>query len=55
MADGGGAVAIRHNQGDAVTYAGFKLSTAATTTLGAFESVTFVGNGIDWIETARNV
>ena len=54
MADSGGAVDIRHNQGDGVTYAGFILKAAATVTLGAFESITFVGNGVNWIEVAQN-
>ncbi len=54
MADGSGAVAIRHNQGDGVTYAGFILKAAATVTLGAYESITFVGNGVNWIQVADN-
>jgi len=53
MADGTGNVDIRHNQGDA-TYAGFVLSAAATVTLGAYESITFLGNGSNWIEIAKN-
>jgi len=53
MADGTGGVDIRHNQGDA-TYAGFVLSAAATVTLGAYESITFLGNGSNWIEIAKN-
>ena len=54
MADSGGAVAIRHNQGDGVNFAGFILQAAATVTLGAFESFTFVGNGVNWIQVADN-
>jgi hypothetical protein len=54
MADGTGAVDIRHNQGDGVTYAGFILQAAATVTLGAFESITFVGNDVNFIQVADN-
>lgn len=54
MADASGAVAVRHNQGDGVTYAGFVNSAAATVTLGAWKSITYTGNGTDWIETAKN-
>jgi parallel beta-helix repeat protein len=54
MADSGGAVDIRHNQGDGVNFAGFILKAAATVTLGAFESITFVGNGVNWIQVADN-
>jgi hypothetical protein len=57
MADGSGNVSIRHNQGDTTgdpKYAGFVLSAGATTLLGAYESITFLGNGSDWIETAKN-
>ena len=54
MADASGAVDIRHNQGDGVTYAGFVLKAAATVTLGAYESITFVGNGTNWIQVADN-
>jgi hypothetical protein len=54
MADASGAVDIRHNQGDGVSFAGFILKAAATVTLGAFESITFVGNGVNWIQVADN-
>ena len=54
MADASGAVDIRHNQGDGVTYAGFILKAAATVTLGAYENITFVGNGVNWIQVADN-
>lgn len=54
MADASGGVAVRHNQGDGVTYAGFINSAAATVTLGAWKSITYVGNGTDWIEVAKN-
>jgi hypothetical protein len=54
MADASGAVDIRHNQGDGVTFAGFILKAAATVTLGAYENITFVGNGVNWIQVADN-
>ena len=54
MADASGAVDIRHNQGDGVTFAGFVLKAAATVTLGAYENITFVGNGVNWIQVADN-
>lgn len=54
IADGGGAVGVRHNQGDGVSYAGFLNSAAATVTLGAWKSITYLGNGTDWVEIAKN-
>lgn len=54
MADGAGSVSIRHNEGDGVTYAGFILQAAATVVLGAYENITFVGNGTNWIQVAAN-
>lgn len=54
MADAAGGVQVRHNQGDAVTYAGFINSAAATVTLGAWKSITYIGNGVNWIEVAKN-
>lgn len=54
LADGSGAVDVRHNQGDGVTYAGFLLSTGATITLGAWKSITFIGNGTNWVEISKN-
>jgi hypothetical protein len=54
MADAAGAVDIRHNQGDGVTFAGFVLKAAATVTLSAYENITFVGNGVNWIQVADN-
>ena len=54
MADSAGGVAIRHNEGDGVSFAGFILKAAATVTLGAFESITFVGNGVNFIQVADN-
>lgn len=54
MADGTGNVDIRHNQGDGTTYAGFILKAGITVTLGAYENITFVGNGVNWIQVADN-
>lgn len=41
---------IQHNQGDGVTYAGFLNTSAATVTIANGASVTYVGNGTNFVQ-----
>jgi hypothetical protein len=49
-ADGSGGVVIRHNNGNGTTLAGFLNNSGASITLGAWQSRTYIANGIDWAE-----
>jgi len=46
----GATINIQHNQGDGVTYAGFLNTSAATVTIANGASVTYVGNGTNFVQ-----
>ncbi len=50
MAAAGATINIQHNQGDGVTYAGFLNTSAATVTIANGASVTYVGNGTNFVQ-----
>jgi len=49
-ASAGATINIQHNQGDGVTYAGFLNTSAATVTIANGASVTYVGNGTNFVQ-----
>lgn len=46
----GATINIQHNQGDGVTYAGFLNNSAATVVIANGASVTYVGNGVNFVQ-----